>query len=99
MIILISGKMGSGKSTIADYLQKILESLGHKVTRANQNGNVPPKILVNGLIFDRQFRKEVVQTIKSFGVDQTREWLIEEVGMGETEAKVFVKSIMRKEGW
>lgn len=65
----------------------------------NQVGEVPPTVLVNSFIFNREFRKEVHQTLKSFGRDGVLQWLTEEVKIDKTEAEVFVRSIMKKEGW
>lgn len=62
-------------------------------------GEVPPNVLVNSFIFNREFRREVHQTLKSFGRDAVLEWLTEELKIDQTEAEVLVKSIMKKEGW
>ena len=66
---------------------------------SNQVGEVPPTVLVNSFIFNPDFRKEVCQTLKSFGRDAVLEWLTDEVKIDNTEAQVLVKSIMKKEGW
>lgn len=66
---------------------------------SNQVGEVPPTVLVNSFIFNVDFRREVYQTLKSFGREGVLEWLTEEVKIDKIEAEVLVKSIMKKEGW